>query len=55
MIVPPPVLPSLQKSSINIQNLNQGFPDGAVVKNLPANAETQETSVPSLAWEDPLE
>ena len=30
----------------------EGFPDGAVVKNLPA---MQETWVRSLGWEDPLE
>ena len=30
----------------------KGFPGGAVVKHLPANAETL---VPSLGWEDPLE
>ena len=29
-----------------------GFPDGSVVKNLPA---MQETRVQSLGWEDPLE
>ena len=29
-----------------------GFPDGSVVKNLPA---VQETQVRSLGWEDPLE
>ena len=29
-----------------------GFPDGSVVKNLPA---MWETSVQSLGWEDPLE
>ena len=29
-----------------------GFPGGSVVKNLPA---MQETQVPSLGWEDPLE
>ena len=29
-----------------------GFPDGSVVKNLPA---MQETQVRSLGWEDPLE
>ena len=29
-----------------------GFPDGPVVKNLPA---VQETQVHSLGWEDPLE
>ena len=28
-----------------------GFPDGSVVKNLPA---MQETGVRSLVWEDPL-
>ena len=34
-------------SSKTLQALD--FPSGRVVKNLPANAETQ---VPSLAWED---
>ena len=29
-----------------------GFPGGSMVKNLPAK---QETEVPSLGWEDPLE
>ena len=33
----------------------RGFPDGSVVKNLPAMQETQETQVLSLGWEDPLE
>ena len=33
----------------------EGVPDGSVVKNLPAMQETQETRVPSLAWEDALE
>ena len=55
MVFPPPELPSLGKSFINIQNLNQGFPDGAVVKNLPVNAETQEKRVPSLGQGDSLE
>ena len=32
-----------------------GFPDGSVVKNLPAMQELQETQVQSLGWEDPLE
>ena len=32
-----------------------GFPGGSVVKNLPAVLETQETRVPSLVQEDPLE
>ena len=31
------------------------FPGGAVIKNLPANAEMQETRVWSLGWEDALE
>ena len=31
------------------------FPDGSVVKNLPAMQETQETGVPSLGWEDTME
>ena len=32
-----------------------GFPGGAVVKNLPAVQEAQETHVQSLGREDPLE
>ena len=32
-----------------------GFPDGPVVKNLPAMQETQETQFRSLGWEGPLE
>ena len=32
-----------------------GFPEAQLVKNLPALKEMQETSVPSLGWEDPLE
>ena len=31
---------------------HNGFPGGSVVKNLPANAEAQETWVRSLGWED---
>ena len=32
--------------------MSLGFPDGSVVKNLPA---VQETWVQSLSWDDPLE
>ena len=32
-----------------------GFPGGAVLKNLPANAGGPETRVPFLDWKDPLE
>ena len=32
-----------------------GFPDGSVVKNLPAMQETQETQFRSLGWEGPRE
>ena len=32
-----------------------GFPDGSVVKNLPAMQETQETQSRSLGWEGPRE
>ena len=32
-----------------------GFPGGTVVKNLPANAEMQETWVQFLGWENLLE
>ena len=38
-----------------ITNENLGLPGGSVVKNLPAMPEPQETGVPSLGWEDPLE
>ena len=31
------------------------FPGSSVVRNLPIMKETQEKSVGSLAWEDPLE
>ena len=37
------------------QCLLRGFPGGSAVKNLPAMQEKQETLVPSLGWEDPLE
>ena len=33
----------------------KGFPGGSEAKNPPATQETQETSVPSLGLEDPLE
>ena len=33
----------------------QGFPDGSGVKNPPAVQEMQETGIPSLSQEDPLE
>ena len=35
--------------------LRLGFPDGSVVKNLPAVQELQEMQVQSLGQEDPLE
>lgn len=35
--------------------VTEGFPDGSVVKNLPAMLETQEACVQSLGGEDPLE
>ena len=35
--------------------LRLGFPDGSVVKNLPAVQELKEMQVRSLSWEDPLE
>ena len=34
---------------------HQGFPDGSGVKNPPAVQEMQETGIPSLSQEDPLE
>ena len=37
------------------QCLSRSFPGGSAVKNLPAMQEKQETRVPSLGWEDPLE
>ena len=39
----------------NHSNLVAGSSDGSAVKNLPAMQETQETQVPSLGQEDPLE
>ena len=48
----------LQKSTKNYLNFclqapfPEGFPGGSVAKNLPA---MQETQVPSLGWEDPVE
>ena len=38
-----------------MDNVNEGFPGDSMVKNPPANAETQETQVRSLGQEDPLE
>ena len=35
--------------------MDENFPGGSVVKNLPAMEETQETQVQSLGREDPLE
>ena len=35
--------------------MSKGLKKVAVVKNLPAEAETQETQVSSLGWEGPLE
>ena len=32
-----------------------GFPNGSLVKNLPATQETREIRIQSLGWEDPLE
>ena len=32
-----------------------GFPSGSMVKNLSEKKELQETWVPSLCWENPLE
>ena len=37
------------------QCVYMGFPSGSAVKNLHAEQESQETSVPSLGWEDLLE
>ena len=42
----------LQLFCINLYHYSSGFPGGLVVNNPPAK---QETWVPSLAWEDPLE
>ena len=35
--------------------VTEGFPDGSVVKNLPAMLETQEMPVRSLGQKDPLQ
>ena len=41
--------------NISITALCVGFPDGSVVKNLPANAGDAKTPIQSLGREDPLE
>ena len=46
---------SLTHTHCLILILEYGFPDGSVVKNLPAMQEPQEMGVQSLGWEDPLE
>ena len=35
--------------------MDENFPCGSVVKDLPAMEEMQETQVQSLGWEEPLE
>ena len=35
--------------------LDEGFPGGPVVKNLPEMQEQQEMQIQSLGWEDPLD
>ena len=42
-------------ASVNTLTDTISFPGTAMVKNPPANQETQETWVPFLVWEDPLE
>ena len=42
-------------ASVNTLTDTISFPGAAMVKNPPANQETQETWVPFLVWEDPLE
>ena len=38
-----------------LNNILLGFPNGSVVKNLPAMQALQEMQFRSLGWEDPLE
>ena len=49
------LLLTLQVSMWAESRLGMGFSGGSVVKNLPANKETQEIWVQSLGQEDPLE
>ena len=42
-------------SILCIFKISRGFPAGSAVKNPPAMQEMQDTWVPSLGWEDPLE
>ena len=61
----PPLLPSPRLTCMfhayNLRSIWEhlakplGFPDGSVVKNLPAMQETQEIRVRSLSWKDLLE
>ena len=44
-------LPSLDMLFLSLRNRDQGFPGGALVKNLPANAGSW---VRALVWEDPI-
>ena len=46
------IYPSDQRVNLERSKLRLGFPNGSVVKNLPA---MQEIWVQSLGWEDPLE
>ena len=45
----------LQQKIQDNSQIPMGLPGGSIVKNLPAMQELQETWVPSLGWEDPLE
>ena len=45
----------LQQKIQDSSQIPMGLPGGSMVKNLPAMQELQETWVPSLGWEDPLE
>ena len=45
----------LQQKIQDNSQIPMGLPGGSMVKNLPAMQELQETWVPSLGWEDPLE
>ena len=42
-------------SILCIFKISRDFPGGSAVKNPPAMQEMQDTWVPSLGWEDPLE
>ena len=49
------IFPSPLRVKGKCRTFYAGFPDGAVLKNLPANARDIRDAIESLGWEDPLE